>query len=720
MVYSHQFGWTACGSIGLGAEIRKDWKPSHCQVVMKQVWEAPGMSAGSNTSIIYSQSDDRMFLGLLQPDSRMMVYSVGFRDETANEFNLSGSGAAINIKSNDSKFAPKKMIDSVMEVTSMDAIWVISVSDSTSVEKAALALVLTSRNELVLYQGLSPLCKLQLKTPTAKFTKLSNSVCGRVNVETEDGQCFRFQVPYVSCLLSRSVLVQIKNNLSESFFLYTRRSMLALEWGVAGGEGYRDGPGGEWGYLAGVMQAVVEQLRISKHFDACDEFGSIFPTNSMQTSSSWELLLQSEFHVQQENSGTLPLLLAGSCPGAGKPSTSTYCVSEVLETRWKESKLEVSQQTFAAELRKLLLVLHLLYEDVKLNVLMHSQLVKLGRLQLFLSCCLGVKNYCDYYIRHHPEFHRLADEETLARLQMAKTDGLAEKIPDICRWVCDQLDGYFPSPEEFVDPSSRVLPMTAKVCKLFACMMGDVEQPAADGQRGLSQYDHVRTQSRDRISPLPHLLTSAELMRQASGISLREPKHTRQVSHPESTRSSRAPQTPHGLIRLGELDACRRMAVCESVVEKMMEVGMTKEDINCLPLAFALPLRECLWACRASPPKGWGTEAYKLVSRADLANPVAPRAIKVTGVETYDVFKGDLIGEMKRAKQSQQAGAGGAGGAGGGEEFTVTDTSNVDGTRMDGEFARLRFGKDRRLAEIRRCLSSVNPVRIKISSSEVR
>ncbi|EKX35535.1 hypothetical protein GUITHDRAFT_118345 [Guillardia theta CCMP2712] len=733
MVYSHQFGWTACGSIGLGAEIRKDWRPSHCEVVVKPVWRAAG-SVESKTAIIYSQSNDDMFLGLLQPDDRMAVYSVTFRDETAQDFKLSDHNPSgfkppdhnpRNLKLSDhtlqfksrlaeSKFVPKKIINSVAQVTSIEAMWGISISDSTSVEKAALALVISNQNELILYQALNPLCKLRLRAPSSKYTRLSNSVCGRVNVETEDGQCFRFQVPYASCSLSRSVLVQIRNNMSDDFYLYSRRCMLALEWGVVDGESCRDGPGGEWGYLAGVLQALIEQLKIPRHFDASDDFDTMFPTNSMQTSSSWELLLQSEFHLQQHKGGSLPRLLADSCPGASKPSRSTCCVSDVLLSRWREAKLQVSPDALTAELRKLLLALHLLYEDVKLNVLMHGQLVKLGRLLLFLSCSLGAKSYCDYYIRHHPELNSLVGEKALSQLLMAKTDGLADKIPDICRWVCDQLDGYFPSPEEFVDPSSRVLPMTSKVCKLFACLTGDVEQPAADGHRGISEFDQVRMQSHDRLSPVPHLLTSAELMRQASGISLREPKHSRQVSHPESVRSSRAAQTPHGLIQVGELDERRRMAMCESVVEKMIELGMSKEDIDCLPLAFALPLRECLWACRANPPKGWGMEACRLVSRADLASPVAPRAIKVTGVETYDVFKGDLIGEMKRARQSQQAGGGG-----GGEEFAATDKSNVDGTRMDGEFARLRFGKDRRLVEVRRCLSAVNPVRIQISSTEV-
>ena len=44
-------------------------------------------------------------------------------------------------------------------------------------------------------------------------------------------------------------------------------------------------------------------------------------------------------------------------------------------------------------------------------------------------------------------------------------------------------------------------------------------------------------------------------------------------------------------------DDCR-LQRCEAVVEKMVELGIELKDVDVLPLAVAVPIRECLWACR--------------------------------------------------------------------------------------------------------------------------
>ena len=46
-------------------------------------------------------------------------------------------------------------------------------------------------------------------------------------------------------------------------------------------------------------------------------------------------------------------------------------------------------------------------------------------------------------------------------------------------------------------------------------------------------------------------------------------------------------------------DDSRRAAICQSVVEKMIDLGMELKDVDLLPLGVAIPIRECLWACRS-------------------------------------------------------------------------------------------------------------------------
>jgi len=145
-------------------------------------------------------------------------------------------------------------------------------------------------------------------------------------------------------------------------------------------------------------------------------------------------------------------------------------------------------------------------------------------------------------------------------------------------------------------------------------------------------------------------------------------------------------------------------------VEKMVELGMELKDVDVLPLSLAIPIRECLSACRGAPPKYWPKEAYILVSRRDLATPISARPVRVSGSDTKN---SDLISEMAADRQGGVNGTAVSAAA----DSTTTQTSNADGTRQDGEFARLRFRKDRRLVEVRRCLSASNAVRLRLPSN---
>ena len=152
-----------------------------------------------------------------------------------------------------------------------------------------------------------------------------------------------------------------------------------------------------------------------------------------------------------------------------------------------------------------------------------------------------------------------------------------------------------------------------------------------------------------------------------------------------------------------------RVARCESVVMMMVNLRMELKDLDLLPLSVALPIRECLCVCRSDPPSSWPREAYILISRHDLASPIAPRPVRVSGTDNSQ--GSDLVADIMADKQGAMA----AGGAT--SDKVHTDALNVDGTRQDSDFARLRFGKDRRLVEVRRCLSATNPVRLRIPSS---
>ena len=42
-------------------------------------------------------------------------------------------------------------------------------------------------------------------------------------------------------------------------------------------------------------------------------------------------------------------------------------------------------------------------------------------------------------------------------------------------------------------------------------------------------------------------------------------------------------------------------------------LGITKRDLEHLPIGIALPFREAIFHCRCNPPSDWPEEAYVLI-----------------------------------------------------------------------------------------------------------
>ena len=83
-----------------------------------------------------------------------------------------------------------------------------------------------------------------------------------------------------------------------------------------------------------------------------------------------------------------------------------------------------------------------------------------------------------------------------------------------------------------------------------------------------------------------------------------------------------------------------------------------------------------------------------LIGRDDLSAPLGPRAIRVSGAE-QDSASGDRGLDFGASRAGLAARTAGAGAGQDGEGTGGEAAANVDGTRMDAEFDRLRFGRDR-------------------------
>jgi hypothetical protein len=81
----------------------------------------------------------------------------------------------------------------------------------------------------------------------------------------------------------------------------------------------------------------------------------------------------------------------------------------------------------------------------------------------------------------------------------------------------------------------------------------------------------------------------------------------------------------------------------EKLVETMVKSNFKLKDVDCLPFGVALPLREAIRSCRATPPSSWGAEAYALIGREDLAQQFTGRKIASPYSPIMNFAKTDLV-----------------------------------------------------------------------------
>ncbi|KAJ3746045.1 hypothetical protein DFH05DRAFT_1442763 [Lentinula detonsa] len=151
-------------------------------------------------------------------------------------------------------------------------------------------------------------------------------------------------------------------------------------------------------------------------------------------------------------------------------------------------------------------------------------------------------------------------------------------------------------------------------------------------------------------------------------------------------------------MKLADPDVKRNLKRAENAVRQMVVSGINEDFIARLTLGIAAPLREAIRTCQMTPPTDWPQEAYKAISRDDVAASVYP------GPDTrltngYRSAKEYLTSSRPRKTIGQIASSAKA--ATSGESETTTGVE----LELD-EFASIRFGQDRRLEEIARLLSS--------------
>ena len=194
--------------------------------------------------------------------------------------------------------------------------------------------------------------------------------------------------------------------------------------------------------------------------------------SSLEGDAAWQALLASDFHLhfdvaEAELSSTLggiDDIVAGPSAGAIKGSsfTSGQGVEAVVVTVGAIT-------TFAAEAGPVLLSLHLLYQELLLDVVQAEALHPLARLLCGLATALCSPHHVDAYLR---------DFGALDAVPFRRRGAITAAQPlvpfDIMGWLTAQLTGRRrPGDEEVVDVMARVHPSVCgrlrTVVRLYRC-----------------------------------------------------------------------------------------------------------------------------------------------------------------------------------------------------------------------------------------------------------
>ncbi|KAK6929487.1 Anaphase-promoting complex subunit 1, middle domain [Dillenia turbinata] len=263
-------------------------------------------------------------------------------------------------------------------------------------------IALASENTLLLYSGKQCLCRYVLPScvgntsvlhdtsaetssvfPNLKIIGLADAVKGHINIAVNDGKVFRCalrQSP--SSTLAEECVAAMAEGLSSDFYNH----FLVLLWGdnnLAHSSMVDSGIDTEWESF----RSIVRQMCGKSREQLSDPI----------LSSSWEFLINSEFHKSYCNM----LSTYGISSGVQELPSTKSSVKDML-------KPETS--FYIQLLMECLDALHAVYENLKLSNLRRRDLGLLVDLLFDIAEFLGEQNFVDYYIRDFPYLKKKARE----------------------------------------------------------------------------------------------------------------------------------------------------------------------------------------------------------------------------------------------------------------------------------------------------------------------
>ncbi|XP_073484146.1 anaphase-promoting complex subunit 1 [Aquarana catesbeiana] len=219
-------------------------------------------------------------------------------------------------------------------------------------------------------------------------------------------------------------------------------------------------------------------------------------------------------------------------------------------------------------------VLHLTYEELKLNTLMREAICSLVILLLQLARDLNLHSYMDFYFRDFPAFLRNSNQnchvEPTELGLMSYPSFFTAEPPSIYHWLSSCVKG-----EEVA-----AYPYLPGICERSRLVALSVALYIRGDENAVSNE------------------TSKYLSKITAGQRKQQQEDVRRCS-----------------IKLNPVAS----DLSEKLVVWMTDIGFSLQDLESLPFGVALPIRHAIYQCRQHPASDWPESVCLLIGRQDLS-----------------------------------------------------------------------------------------------------
>ncbi|KAB1256695.1 Anaphase-promoting complex subunit 1 [Camelus dromedarius] len=398
---------------------------------------------------------------------------------------------------------------------------------------------------------------------------IRDPVHNRVTLELSNGSMVRITIPEIATSeLVQTCLQAIKFILPKEIAV-----QMLVKWynvhSAPGGPSYHS----EWNLfvicLMNMMGYNTDRLAWTRNFDFEGSLSPVIAPKKARPSETgsdddWEYLLNSDYHQDVESH----LLNRSLC-------LSPLGVPQVKDEDFSQNLTVDSSTLLFAHIPAIFFVLHLIYEELKLNTLMGEGIRSLVELLVQLARDLKLEPYVDHYYRDYPTLVRTTGQVcTVDQGQtgfMHHPSFLTSEPPSIYQWVSSCLKGEGMPPYPYLPgicERSRLV-----VLSIALYILGDESSVSDESSQYLS-----------RITITPQ----------------------KSQAEQEENRFSFRHSTPVS-------------SLAERLVVWMTSVGFTLRDLETLPFGIALPIRDAIYHCREQPASDWPEAVCLLIGRQDLS-----------------------------------------------------------------------------------------------------